>query len=297
MLMNTEWYRIFLHTARAGNLTKAASELHVTQPSVSYAIKQLEAGLQVKLFDRQSKGVQLTPEGAKLLEYVEKSFGLLDAGETQLRALRNLSAGELRIGASGPIMKHVLLSPLDRFRADYPDIRIKLSQGKTSDIRSRLKERVIDVGLVHLPFSDPELSVQPLLEVQDGFVVGDAFKPLSDRPIKASELIKIPLLLLTQGSSTRRFVDSWLASQGLQAEADIELSSIDMLIEFATRGYGAAFVTQSFVRGELDRGQLHLLKLDADIPKRSIGIAVRADHSLPLAARRFMELLASHPPT
>ncbi|MBW7460722.1 LysR family transcriptional regulator, partial [Paenibacillus sepulcri] len=76
--LNMEWYRIFLHTAKVENLTKAAQQLHMTQPSVSYAIKQLEDSLDVKLFDRLSKGVKLTAEGAALLEYVEPSFALID---------------------------------------------------------------------------------------------------------------------------------------------------------------------------------------------------------------------------
>ncbi len=291
MQMNMEWYRIFLHTARSGNLTKAAAELHITQPSVSYAIKQLEEGLQIKLFDRLSKGVQLTAEGAALLDYVEKSFHLLGAGEERMHALRKLTAGELRIGASGPIMKHVLLAPLDRFHAQYPDVRVRLSQGKSSDIRMRLKEGQIDVGLVHLPFADPELIVRPLISIQDCFVVGDAFLKWTTEVNDPSVLTKIPLLLLTQGSSTRRFVDQWLASQGIQAEADIELSSIDMLIEFALRGYGAAFITESFVRDELAEGKLHLLKLNVNPPPREIGVAVRAGRSMPMPAKRFVELL------
>lgn len=102
-IINIEWYRIFLHTAKLLNLTKAAQELHITQPSVSYALKQLEAILGVKLFTRQSKGVLLTSEGLALLEFVEQSFSLLDAGENKLLSLKNLATGELRIGASGPL--------------------------------------------------------------------------------------------------------------------------------------------------------------------------------------------------
>jgi DNA-binding transcriptional LysR family regulator len=69
-MLHLEWYRIFLHTARHGNVTKAAQELHVTQPSVSYAIKQMEEALGLKLFHRLSKGVELTEEGKALAAYV-----------------------------------------------------------------------------------------------------------------------------------------------------------------------------------------------------------------------------------
>lgn len=291
MLMNMEWYRIFLHTAKLGNLTKAAQELHITQPSVSYAIKQLEAQLEVKLFDRLSKGVKLTPEGLEVLAYVEKSFTILHAGEIQLQALKNLTAGELRIGASGPVIKHLLLPLLDTFHAEHPDVRIRLSQGKTSDIRDRLLDGQIDIGLVHLPLSDHELVVSHLTEIQDCFVVGEAYRHLVDTPFSAQALAQLPLLLLSEASSTRLFIEQWFASQGITPDADMELSSMDMLIEMAIRGYGAAFVTQSFIDQELENKKLFRLQTIEPIPLRSVGFATRRNSSLPIIANRFIALL------
>ncbi|MGO4184089.1 LysR family transcriptional regulator [Paenibacillus sp. MCAF9] len=291
MLMNMEWYRIFLHTAKLGNLTKAAQELHITQPSVSYAIKQLEAQLELKLFDRLSKGVKLTPEGLEVLAYVEKSFTILQAGEIQLQALKNLTAGELRIGASGPVIKHLLLPLLDTFHAEHPDVRIRLSQGKTSDIRDRLLDGQIDIGLVHLPLSDHELVVSHLTEIQDCFVVGEAYRHLVDIPFSAQALAQLPLLLLSEASSTRLFIEQWFASQGITPDADMELSSMDMLIEMAIRGYGAAFVTQSFIDQELENKKLFRLQTIEPIPLRSVGFATRRNSSLPIIANRFIALL------
>ncbi len=291
MILNTEWYRIFLHTAQSGNLTKAAQLLHITQPSVSYAIKQLEASLGVKLFDRLSKGVRLTPEGADLLQYVEQSFSLLQVGELKLKSLKDLSAGELRIGASGPIIKHLLLAPLDQLHASHPEVRIRLIQGKTAEIRKLLLEGHIDLGFVHLPFSDPDLELNQIMSIQDCFVVGPAYGLLARHPIAADEIAKIPLLLLTQGSSTRQFVEQWFSSQGIQIEADIELNSMDMLVELAGRGYGAAFVTRSFVKNELEEGKLMELSLLEPFPSRSVGLATRRGRSPSLIAKRFMEFL------
>lgn len=292
-MISTEWYRIFLATAKLGNLTKAAQELHITQPSVSYAIKQLESTLAVKLFDRLPKGVSLTTEGRELLDYVEKSFALLEAGEHKLRALKDLASGELRIGASGPMIKHLILPALDRMRADYPGIRIRLSQGSTPDIRQRLKSGELDIGFVHLPLTDPELTVTQLQTVQDCFVVGHAYRELAASPMTALELTRVPLLLYSPGSSTRRFVDQWLASHGLSAEVDIELNSLDMLIELAERGYGAAFLTRAYVESQLEEGRLFELQVKEPIPPRSVGIAIRAEQSLPVAAERFLAMLGS----
>ena len=291
--MHMEWYRIFLYTARAGNLTKAAQELHITQPSVSYTIKQLEASLGVKLFDRLSKGVKLTPEGAALLGYVEQSFSLLQAGEDKVHSLKRLSAGELRIGASGPIIKHLLVPPLDKFHAQYPGVRIRLSQGRSAEIREQLKNGQIDLGFVHLPMSDHELDVKHLATIQDCFVVGNSYRHLLEHPVTARELIKIPLLLLSKGSSTRRYVEEWLFSLGVTAEVDIELSSMDMLIELAQRGYGTAFVTRSFIKQELKEEKLYELQLTDPIPERSIAVATRRDISLSITANHFLNMLTA----
>lgn len=293
MTIHLEWYRIFLHTAKLGNLTKAAGELHITQPSVSYGIKQLEAELGVKLFDRRSKGVKLTSEGQALYEYVEKSFSLLDAGELKIQSLRDLTAGELRIGSSGPIIKHLLLSPLDQFHAENPEVRIRLSQGKTAEIQKGLLDGQIDVGLIHMPLTDPNLTVLPLATIQDCLVVGSAYSRLTEHPLSAEDITQIPLLLLSKGSSTRLFVERWLSSMGLSVEVDIELSSMDMLIEFAQRGYGAAFVTQSFIKNEIQEGKLFVLQTIEPIPTRFLGIATRRDSSMSIVANRFVDILIS----
>ncbi|WP_141501211.1 LysR family transcriptional regulator [Paenibacillus luteus] len=291
MQVNMEWYRIFWHTAKLGNLTKAALELHITQPSVSYALKQLEAQLEVKLFNRLSKGVKLTPEGLEVFRYVEQSFMTLFAGENRLQSLKDLNAGELKIGASGPIIKHLLLPVLDTFHAEHPSVRIRLSQGKTSDIRSRLKSGQIDVGLVHLPLSDHELSVQHLTTIQDCFVVGQSYMHLAETPITPEALSGLPLLLLSEGSSTRQYVEKWFSAGDITAEADMELSSMDMLIELAGRGYGAAFVTHAFVNQELIDGKLFVLRTTVPIPPRAVGFATRKDTVLSIAASRFIALL------
>jgi DNA-binding transcriptional LysR family regulator len=292
-ILSMEWYRVFWHTAKWGNLTKAAQELHITQPSVSYTIKQMEEALGVKLFDRLSKGVRLTSEGSALLEYVEKSFTLLQTGEEKIQSLKNLTSGELRIGASGPIIKHVLLSYLDEFHASYPEVRIRLYQGKTSHIVKRLKDGHIDFGLIHMPVNDKSIEVKPLLNIQDCFVVGKSYCDLSIHPISTEQLIEIPLLLLSQESSTRQFVEQWLSAQGLKVEVDIELSSLEMLVELAERGYGAAFVTRPFVMDELKAGTLFELKQVIAIPSRTIGLAIQRDISLPLIADRFINGLTS----
>ncbi|MEK8127964.1 LysR family transcriptional regulator [Paenibacillus filicis] len=292
-MLNLEWYRIFLHTARSGNFTKAAQVLHITQPSVSYAVKQMEEALGIRLFHRLSKGVELTEEGRALLGYVDESFALLDAAQQHLHNLKQLTEGEVRIGASESLIKHLLLPQMNRFHEEYPGIRIRLSHGSTPQLTQRLREGLIDCAIVHMPVEDPQLELRRLARLEDCFVVGQAYRAWTGRTLSAADVAGLPLLLLSEGSSTRVFVERWFTARGIAVKPDMELGSIDLLTAFARQGYGAAFMTRSFVEEELRSGELLELLLDEALPHRSIGIATRRDRALPLAAERFMDRLTA----
>jgi DNA-binding transcriptional LysR family regulator len=292
-MFNLEWYRIFWQTARHRNLTKAAGELHITQPSVSYAIKQMEEALGLKLFHRLSKGVELTAEGRALFEYVEQSFSMLDSAQKHLENLKQLNEGEIRIGASDYLIKHLLLPQLNTFHKEYPGIRIRLSHGKTPEITKRLKDGEIDCAFVHMPLQDPLLNIQTLAMLEDCFVVGEAFQELARRSLSMKELSEQPLILFSPGSSTRVFVEQWFAAKGLSIIPDIELGSIELLAEFARLGYGAAFISRSFVQEDLQSGKLFELRLDDPLPPRSIGFAVRHDRKLSVAANQFVQVVST----
>ncbi|WHY17497.1 LysR family transcriptional regulator [Paenibacillus sp. G2S3] len=292
-MFNLEWYRIFWQTARHRNLTKAAVELHITQPSVSYAIKQMEEALGLKLFHRLSKGVELTEEGQALFEYVEQSFSMLDSAQKHLENLKQLNEGEIRIGASDYLIKHLLLPQLNTFHSTYPGIRIRLSHGKTPDITKRLKDGEIDCAFVHMPLHDPLLNIQTLAVLEDCFVVGEAYQDLASRSLTMKEVSELPLILFSQGSSTRVFVEQWFATKGLSVIPDIELGSIELLAEFARLGYGAAFISRSFVQEDLHSGKLYELKLDDPLLPRSIGFAVRQDRKLSVAAEHFVRMIGA----
>ncbi|WP_339304231.1 LysR family transcriptional regulator [Paenibacillus sp. FSL R5-0519] len=280
MQINTEWYRIFLKVSQTENLTRAAEQLHMTQPSISYAIKQLEENLSIELFERLSKGVRLTQEGKVLAEYIEKAFYHIVVAENQIDLIKQNKVGIVRIGSNGGIIKDVVLPILDEFHEKYSEIRIRLLQAKTNEIIKHIKEGQLDVGFVYLPVNVSEVVVRPLKSIQSCFVVGPKFQYLADELITTERLTELPLLLLSSGSTTRRILEAWFATQGYKIKADIELNSVDMLVEFAKRGYGAAFVTKSFVQNELAQGNLFELNIEHPTPVQELGIVTRDKNSL-----------------
>ncbi|WP_194231406.1 LysR family transcriptional regulator [Paenibacillus donghaensis] len=291
MIINTEWYRIFLHTAEALNMTKAAQSLNMTQPSVSYAIKQLEDALGVKLFDRLSKGVLLTQEGYALHHHVRQVFEELEYAEHYMIKLGQLNEGRLRIGANGAIIKDYILPTLETFRSQFPNIKIQVSQQKTGHILEQLKQGLLDLGYVYLPVGDDEIKIVSSFVSSYCVVVGTSFSDLAQAPLPTVQLAELPLLMLSPGSSTRTFIEGWFKSQGVEVVADFELNSLEMLAEFAERDYGVAILPRAFVASRIMKGSLLELKMEVPLPDQSIGVAVRKQSSPSLAAEAFLSIL------
>ncbi|MBS4203641.1 LysR family transcriptional regulator [Lederbergia citrea] len=288
MVANLELYRVFYWTAREQNLSRAAERLYITQPSVSYAIKQLEEQLSIKLFHREARGVRLTDEGTVLFRSVEQAFNFLDSAERHMADINGLVRGELRIGSSDSLCKYYLLPHLGTFFSDYPGIRLDLIHGTTSEIIRYVKEGRIDFGIVRLPVDDNQLVVREATTVQDCFVAGPRYSHLAEKALHLSELIKHPIILFTKKSSSRQFIENFVAEEGLEIIPEIELASVDLLIEFAKVGLGISFVTKQFVTKELDNGALVELKLVEQIPSRKIGIVYLRQHQLSKASSTFI---------
>ncbi|MFB9324805.1 LysR family transcriptional regulator [Paenibacillus aurantiacus] len=291
MEFSLEWYRVFYWTAKLGSLTKAAEQLHITQPAVSHTLKQLEAGLGGPLFFRTAKGVTLTGEGEMLFRYIEQGMQLIDLGERKLAEMHNLECGEISIGASDTLCRHFLLPQLERFHRRYPDIRIKVTNRTTPETLALLKEGRIDFGLVNLPADDPKVDFRPSASLQECLVGGPAYAELAGSPLPINDLRRYPLLLLESGGSTRRFLDDYALACGAHLAPEFELGSLDLLAQFAQSGFGLTIIAREYVTDQLASGLLVEIPLHPPIPARHIGIATLKGVPLSSAASRFLEFL------
>jgi LysR family transcriptional regulator, cyn operon transcriptional activator len=291
MIEHMDWYRVFYHTAKAGSLSKAAEELYITQPAVTHTIKQLEAKLGGQLFFRTPRGVRLTAEGEVLLTYIEQAYHLIANGERKLAELHQLTSGEITIGAGDTLCRHVLLPHLERFHDLYPDVKIRVTNRTSLETVELLKQGRIDLGIVNLPLHDKGIKLRECGTVQDCFVVGDKYRHLADSPWSWESFLSCPLILLEEGSSSRAYIDRYLQAQGVYVKPELELGSIELLMEYARAGFGAACVVKDFIRQELTDGSLVELPLEPPIPPRSIGIATLSDVPLSAAAKKFIEMI------
>lgn len=275
MNQNLASYKIFYAVANAGNISRAAKELYISQPAISKSIQKLEESLNAKLFSRSSRGVSLTPEGELLFSHVKSAFDTLSLGEEKLRRCLKLGVGHLSIGVSSTLCRYLLLPFLKDFIKQYPHINISIACKSTSHTLKLLEEEKIDIGLVGEPESTKNLVFSPLQEIEDIFVATkDYLHNLRLRGVPKSQILQnSTLMLLDQENVTRQYIDDYFLEQQISIQDSIEISSMDLLIESSKIGLGVACVIKDFVKEELKEGTLLEIPLSVPIKKRMVGFA------------------------
>lgn len=292
MTGNLEYYKVFYYTAKCGSVTKAAAELNISQPAVSQALKQLEKGLDVELFYRAAKGMQLTAEGKLLFSYVERGYEQIEQGVTKVRQMQNMELGEIRIGASDMTLRFYLLPYLEKFHELYPDIKVIVTNAPTPQTLETLKSGKIDFCVVSTPFDEMEnMEVLPVKEIADVFVAGRKFISYKNKTLDFQELEKLPMICLEKNTSTRRYMDEFMAENGVQIRSEFELATSDMIVQFAERNLGVGCVVKDFAKESVDSGLLFELRFNKMIPKRQLCVVRNTRIPMHTAAKKLLQIM------
>ena len=292
MEQNLSQYKIFYEVAKAGNISKAAKELYISQPAISKAISKLEDSLGLSLFTRSSRGVQLTSEGEILFEHTREAFDALDRGEQELKRIQEFDIGHLRIGVSNTLCKYILLPYLKTFIDQYPHMKVTIESQATAQTLARLEQQKIDLGLVAEPSVRRDLAFIPVMDIQDTFVTTPNYlENLYLREGQDTSLFETGnIMLLDTSNMTRHHVDEYMAENNIFPHQILEVTTMDLLIEFAKIGLGIACVIKELVQKELDSGMLVEIPLDIPIHRRTIGVAYHPANQA-MALKTFLEFL------
>ncbi len=318
MVENLEYYKVFYYVGKNKSITAAAKELMISQPAVSQSIHQLEKALGCSLFQRTSRGMKFTAEGNLLYRYVERGVESIDLGQQRLKQLQHLEAGEVRIGASDMTLRFFLLPYLEKFHELYPGIKVTVTNGPTPETLEYLEEDRIDFGVISTSFSPSarsdnsfdaaadssdeagidsmllgkeELPYFPVAEIEDVFVAGRRFIQYKNRMMDFSDLEKLPLILLEGNSSTRSYIDNFLTEHGVSIQPEFELSTSDMIVQFALRNLGVGCVVKNFAQEYLDSGVLFELRFNSVLPKRKICVISDESRPLSVAASKLLSII------
>lgn len=293
MDINFELYKIFYLAAKEESFSKAAECLYISQSAVSQAIRNLENSMGVKLFYRKSRTTRLTAEGEMLYRHISQAYQWIRTGETRVQEMQDLSWGEIRLGVGDTICKHYMIPYIRKFIAVNPRIRLQVSNRTSVQILHLLGQQQCDIGIVTLPIEENDIDITNFLEVQDIFVTTSKYPELLQQKISLEKLTEYPLLLLEANSTTRINLDRHLAAKGLQIHPEIELESVDLLIEFAKLGMGVAHAMRASAQQALTAGELFEVQLIDPLPPRKLGIATVKGVPLSPASQEFIRYLVA----
>ena len=292
MINNLEAYKVFYYVAKCGSVTKAAGELSISQPAVSQAIKQLENTLDAALFHRAAKGVRLTSEGELLYSYVAKGYEQIEMGVKKVHQMQNMELGEVRIGASDMTLQFYLLPYLETFHDAFPQIKVTVTNAPTPETLKHLQDGKIDFGIISTPVNNKyDFKMTPVRKIQDVFVAGKKFEYLKGGKLSYKELENLPVMCLEGSTSTRKYVEDYLAERGTFVRPEFELATSDMLIQFAVRNLGVASVVSDFAEKYIENGELFILKFDKAIPEREFCIVSNERAPMSAAAEKLYDYL------
>ena len=293
---NVTLYPIFQAVARTGNISKAAEELYISQPAVSKAIRRLEENLGSKLFHRSSRGVSLTDSGKLLYEQTKMAFLELARGEERLRHIQQLGVGHIRIGVSTTLCKYLLLPCLKAFTEQHPHIRISIQCQSTYQTMALLHSQKVDIGLIGEPEQLGSLAFERIGEIDDILVATPSYlKNLLERepdipknPSAAQLLPYANLMLLDEENISRHYIDTYFRRYNMKTGTILEVSTMDLLIEFARIGLGIACVIGRFVQEDLNEGRLVPLSVAVPAEKRKVGFSFFKERPLSDSANQFL---------
>lgn len=292
MDINYELYKVFYHVAVSLSFSEASKQLFISQSAVSQSIKVLERKLDQNLFIRSTKRVQLTPEGETLLRHIEPAIHLIRRGENQLLETHSLSGGQLRIGASDTICRHVLVPYLGKFHKQFPGIHIRVTNQTSIGCVDLLEKGQVDLIFTNYPNSrlETSLHLKKVLEFQDIFLASQNYFHLEYQQLSFRELLNYPILMLTRKSTTSEFLHNLFQQHQLDLVPEIELSSNDLLLDMAAIGLGIAFVPDYCQKSASE--ELFALTLAESLPKRQIMLVYNDQLPLSPAAMEFIRLFS-----
>jgi DNA-binding transcriptional LysR family regulator len=296
IIMNFNQLRVFQSAARVLNFTRAAEELHLTQPGISKHLKELEEYYGTPLFERLGKKLSLTQAGEALFEATTAAFILLDSAKERIDDLNNMTTGKLAIGACHTIGTYILPDRLVQFRQRYPgiesSIEIKVEMNYSGEIVGKVLNNSIELGMIGYHRPDPRLLVRTVMSEPVQLIVSP-LHPWAERKsaVHLSELAQQTVLLASRGSGTWRIVEALLMRKGIQPGRSIELGSSEGVKRAVAANMGVALLSRHVLGHELAEGTIKTVPISGGEPTRELYLIQHKDRYLSRAARAFVELL------
>ena len=241
--MELRHLRYFTAVADARHFGRAARSVHVSQPTLSQQIRQLEEELGTPLFERARTGVRLTQAGELFRTYASRALEDVDAGRVAVGALRGLATGALRVGYP-PSMRGIVVPALATVLRRHPGLALSAEEGVVRRVERRLADGKLDVGLAYAPPRSPDLDAEPIFDSRLALVVARGHALAGAESVTARQLAREPFALLSRGLRVRARVDAYFAATRIAPRLALESNAVGTVLAIVRAGLAVTILPE-----------------------------------------------------
>ncbi|MEM7207405.1 MAG: LysR family transcriptional regulator [Pseudomonadota bacterium] len=268
--MSDRRLEVFFTVARLLSFTKAAEELNMTQPAVTFQVRQLEETFGTRLFDRAHNKVSLTDAGEQVFGFSERILNLYNEMNESINSLTGNDSGTVVIGASTTIAEYMLPALLGEFKQHYPSVGVRLKVSNTEGVVTMVEDNTIDLGIVEGGVSNKQLLVEPC-QADDLVVICSVDHALAEsESVPCKQLLDYPFITREAESGTRGVFFDYLQEQGFE-ESDLddamEMGSTEAIKGAVEAGMGISVVSRATIQKEIKLGIVRALPLDPPLER------------------------------
>lgn len=292
--MTLRHLKIFVAVCKFKGITAAAKKLHLTQPSVSLAIKELENHYGVRLFDRIAHRIYLTESGRQFLIYATQIVSLFDGLENEMRLSKR--ADIVRVGASITTGAYLLPQFVSDFSRQYPHISVHATIENSEKLEHRILENDIDFAIIEGPIHNTQLKSEKLMDDRLVLICGQGHPLASASRIRVEQFQNYDFILREKGSGTRELFDSTLLIHGITIKPIWESVSTHAIINAVSEGLGLSVLSSRMIQPDLRAGRIKTVEVSNVQFQRPFSIIYHKDKFLSNGARAFLELCRARCP-
>jgi DNA-binding transcriptional LysR family regulator len=290
-MITTAQLRTFDALARHRHFTRAAEELLIAQPSVTYQVHELERALGVRLVDVVARKVHLTDAGERLAERAAALLNELEDTEREMRSYGVGEAGRLRLGATRTVGGYALPAALVEFIRSHPNIEVQLTIENSPSIESLLLRRSIDLAVVEWKFGSPRLASRPLRRDSLVLIAPRGHELTDETDVLLDQLRGQRFVMREVGSGTRALTEQALRPVLDDIQVVLELDQPEAIVRAVEAGLGLAFVSRSIVERHLQFGALRVITVDGIDLWRDFSLVMLREHLVSPAMRAFDDFI------
>lgn len=276
------------------HLGRVAQSLNVSQPAVSLALKDLETGLCIKLFERTPKGMFPNAYGECLIRHARTVLASLAQARDELSALQSGASGKVTVGALPAMRSGLLPRALAMLKEKTPQSTVIVHEGSMESMLPELRRGAVDliVGRLMIRNTSSDVSEETLYEGHNVVVVGRKHPLVRRRHLTWQQLETFPWVLPPAGSLSREPLENVFQRNGISMPANcVETMSIDVITGYLQLTHAIGLLSQVVARQYIDSGQLAQLPLSLPDPRRPIGVTWNRHKPLSAAVQSFMHCL------